>query len=185
MLYRLVISGPLLKWFKSYLTDRVCRVSLNSIISGPLYTGQIWVLQCSMLGSLFFLIYVNDNFTVATPSRLLLFANGSQCFRCIRHLSDCSVLQGELGPLSAGAKKWGVKFNMSKNAHIRFGSSFPNTNFAIDNSLNTTTTCSLQRLDVSDYFLAVLYSSPQQDLSKAYRSLGLIRTAVPKTVTLT
>ena len=115
---RLGISGSLLKWLESYLNDRVRRVSLNSIISGPLPVSS-GVLQGSILGALLFLIYVNDMFTVATTSRLLLFANVFQCFRCacIRHLSGRSVLQSELGQLSAWVNKWEMKFNVSMQVH--------------------------------------------------------------------
>ena len=84
--------------------------------------------------------------------------------------------------LSTWANKWGMKFNVSKCAHMQFGSSFPNTNFT--RSVITTTT-NYKYLGVVITSLLSFTSNLNKILSKAYRSSGLIRRAVPPARMLT
>ena len=58
-LHSIGISGYLLKWFESYLTNRQQRVVINGKMSSYLKV-PVWVPQGSILGSLLFLIYIND-----------------------------------------------------------------------------------------------------------------------------
>ena len=66
------ISEKSIKWFKSYLADRKIIVYVNEAPSdpGPLSCG---VSQGSILGTLLFLLYVND-MPQATKSELMLYA---------------------------------------------------------------------------------------------------------------
>ena len=97
-------SGTLLQWLRRYLTDRFRKVSFIYANSG-LLAGRSGVLLGSIIGPMLFSIYVNNIFTVTTPARRPLFAEDSQCFGCIRHLSDCSMLQSELDHYSAWVNK--------------------------------------------------------------------------------
>ena len=53
------ISDSLLLWFKSYLADRKQRVALSGTVSAWKYI-KAGVPQCSILGTLLFLININD-----------------------------------------------------------------------------------------------------------------------------
>ena len=68
-------SESTIKWFKSYLSERIFLVNIGNKLSdfGKISCG---VPQGSILGSLLFLIYVND-MPQAVTSTLLLFADDS------------------------------------------------------------------------------------------------------------
>ena len=61
-LKNLCISGVNLKWFESYLSDRLQRVEINGKLSEE-KCFNISVIQGSILGTILFLCYINDFYT--------------------------------------------------------------------------------------------------------------------------
>ena len=59
------MPGPLLLWFRSYLTGRTQRVVINGVYSESKVI-MAGVLQGSVLGPLLFLVYINDLFGLVT-----------------------------------------------------------------------------------------------------------------------
>ena len=78
-LRRYGVSGSLLQWFESYLSDRYQRVTVLGATSEPVRVLS-GVPQGSILGPLLFLIYVNDLPTVTTSSPTALFADDTSVF---------------------------------------------------------------------------------------------------------
>lgn len=77
----------------------------------PVVSG---VPQGSILGPLLFLFYINDMPSVAQHSSLALFADDSKCYKTIKNISDCKLLQTDIDALYAWSKKWDLNFHPSK-----------------------------------------------------------------------
>ena len=93
------IQGPLLEWVSSFLTDRLQYVIVDGAISNPckVLSG---VPQGTVLGPLFFLIYINDIQDNLSPGTTLrLFADDSLLYRVINNFSDTQILQRDLNQL--------------------------------------------------------------------------------------
>ena len=111
------ISDSLLKLIQSFLTNRFQRVLLNGQISEwlPVKAGM---LQGSILGPLFFLIYINDS-SENIESTVKLFADDTSLFSVVHdNNTSAEVLNRDLQKISEWALKWKMSFNpdVSKQA---------------------------------------------------------------------
>ena len=72
-------SSITLKWFKSYLSNRIQRVSYNEVVSDalPISTG---VPQGSILGPLLFLIFINDIPNVIKHGKISMYADDTTLY---------------------------------------------------------------------------------------------------------
>ena len=115
-LERIGISGPLLQWFRSYLTDRKQRVVVGTASSpyAPVTSG---VPQGSVLAPILFLVMINDAFDVV-ENHLDVFADDSTLWAVIpgksRRKAVAASLEKDLAALNAWAKRWLMQFNHSK-----------------------------------------------------------------------
>ena len=111
------ITGMPLKLLQSFLQNRHQRVLLNGQCSSwaPVFAG---VPQGSVLGPLFFLIYIND-LTKAISSTNKLFADDTSIFSIVNDI-DVSEheLNSDLRKISMWAYQWKMSFNpdVSKQA---------------------------------------------------------------------
>ena len=113
-LHQFGISGQLLMWFKSYLTDRHQRVVLNSATCDwlPVTSG---VPQGSLLGPLLFLFYINDMpDSLENGSDIALFADNINVYRPIDSSSSGCLLQQDLTRLQEWSSNWKMAFNAEK-----------------------------------------------------------------------
>ena len=76
------ISGNLLTWFEQYLVNKFQFVSINNTYSYllPVASG---VPQGSILGALFFVLFMNDLPDPIHWSNAFLFADDTKCFKHI------------------------------------------------------------------------------------------------------
>ena len=94
-LNRLGISGNLWLWFKFYLLHCQQCVKINNQFSDflPVLSG---ILQCSILGPLLLLVYINDLPDHVLTSILLLFADDTKCFKTITDINGNPDLQKDV-----------------------------------------------------------------------------------------
>lgn len=89
------IHGDLLRWIKSYLSNRSQAVALKGYTSCflPVPSG---VPQGSHLGPLLFSLYVNDMSTCFLESQHLVYADDTKIYRAVSSTADCQLLQSDL-----------------------------------------------------------------------------------------
>ena len=110
------ISGSLLEWFRSFLSDRKQRVIVEGEASVflPIKAG---VPQGSVLGPILFLIFINDLFDEVT-NNFDVFADDSTLWTVIPTPSDrisaAASLNTDLVAIQAWANKWIVTYNHTK-----------------------------------------------------------------------
>ena len=117
-LYHCGIRDTALEWFRSYLTCRRQYVTYNGAASSMRFI-TCGVPQCSILGPLLFLIYINDLFNVCPQPIPILYADDTNLF--YRGL-DMKILQhiinNELSSISLWLKVNKLSLNISKTHYI-------------------------------------------------------------------
>ena len=103
------VTGKVLAWFKSYLSDRRQRVVIPGGTSDwtPIYAGAP---QGSILGPLLFLVYIND-IVVDIGSHIRLFADDTSLYIIVDDpVTAAECLNTDLQIIT----RWAVKFNPFK-----------------------------------------------------------------------
>ena len=106
------ISGSVLGWIKSFLTDRKqlvkvdqARSTTDSVVSG--------IPQGSVLGPLLFVVYIND-LPENVISSILLFADDTKIFKEVNSIDDSLTIQKDINELELWSKNWLLKFHPDK-----------------------------------------------------------------------
>ena len=122
LLYKLQaasVTGDVLNWFKSYLSDRKQRVVLPSTVSEWTFI-RAGVPQGSILGSLLFLVYIND-IVKDIGSNIRLFADDTSLFIIVDNpVTAADSLNTDLNKISQWAATWLVTFNPAKTEALLF-----------------------------------------------------------------
>ncbi len=113
------ITGPLLDWYRDYLSGRKQRVVIDGVSSSYLDVTS-GVPQGSIVGPPLFLVFVNDLPDAAEHSKVPMFADDSKCFRVIEMPHDTELLQSDLHSLCNWSSTSDLKFNLKKCTGIRF-----------------------------------------------------------------
>ena len=113
------VTGNLLEWFKSYLSDRKQKVMYKNLLSSS-KTINAGVPQGSVLGPLLFLIYVND-VSDKMLSMCRLFADDNSLQYSSKNIAEmeCSINQ-DLNTLDKWSKQWLLQFNPNKTKAVFF-----------------------------------------------------------------
>ena len=113
------IDGALLNWIENYLVNRTQKVFIGSSMSSSKQTAA-GVPQGSVLGPLFFLVYVND-IVENLLSITRLFADDTSLAFTSSSFADLEgILNHDLRIISSWARRWLVDFNPSKTVAVLF-----------------------------------------------------------------
>ncbi|KXJ79121.1 hypothetical protein RP20_CCG002271 [Aedes albopictus] len=115
---RLGIGGSLLRWFRSYLTERQLIVAIGDSRSSS-FCATSGIPQGSHLGLLIFLIYFNDVHLVLKVPRLS-FADDLKLFLRIHSTTDCRLLQEQVNCFAEWCKVNRLTVNPEKCSCISF-----------------------------------------------------------------
>ena len=122
LLYKLQaagVTGDVLNWFKSYLSDRKQRVVLPRTVSEWTFI-RAGVPQGSILGPLLFLVYIND-IVKDIGSNIRLFADDTSLFIIVDNpVTAADSLNTDLNKISQWAATWLVTFNPAKTEALLF-----------------------------------------------------------------
>ena len=114
-LQELQLDGILVKWIRSYLTDRKQQVVVNGATSDtvPVLSG---VPQGSVLGPLLFLIYIDgiNGLNLSPGSNLVLYADDMLLCRPISSRDDYTYLQADISAVSKWVDANLLQFNVKK-----------------------------------------------------------------------
>ena len=106
------IRGSTHKWISSWLSERSQKGVLDGQASDlvPVLSG---VPKGSVLGSVLFLIFIND-LPENIKSSVRLFADNLVLYRNTKSSIDCQILQDDLNKLARWETDWQMKFNVVK-----------------------------------------------------------------------
>ena len=117
------IAGKLFNWFKAYLTNRHQYVRINDSCSEslPVLSG---VPQGSILGPLFFVLFINDLPNCLKSSLPFIFADDTKCLKHTINsdISEVDLLQEDLNNTFHWSINNDLSFNFAKFVHIQFWS---------------------------------------------------------------
>ena len=121
------IDGKVLRWIRSWLSNKQQRVTIDGSKSnwGGKTSG---VPQGSVLGPLLFIIYIND-LDNGISSDISKFADDSKIGRIIKSESDVKDLQGDLDRLNEWMVKWQMDFNIDKCKVVNIGRKNPQNRY--------------------------------------------------------
>ena len=108
------VSGKLLSFFSSYLSNRKQRVVLNGSLS-EVASIESGVPQGSVLGPLLFLVYIND-LEKDIRSNVKFFADDTMLYSIVHDpLKTASDLNHDLNKIGEWAYQWKMSFNPDPN----------------------------------------------------------------------
>ena len=113
------VGESLLNWISEFVSLREMRVVVGGAGSQwePVLSG---IPQGSILGPLFFVLYVNELPKLVT-SRVKLFADDTKLWRVIKNNDDVQQLQDDVSKLNKWTDEWLLKLNFEKCKKMSVG----------------------------------------------------------------
>ena len=115
-IYAAGITGKLRFWLQSYLKHRFQYVRIGASNS-TLCKVLLGVPQCSVLGPLLFVIFIDDLPHCIHSANPFIFANDTKCLMAIKSTSDSDKLQHDINDISIWSQTSSLPFNESKFVH--------------------------------------------------------------------
>lgn len=113
------VPDGLLRWCDSYLRGRASVVVVDGYQSSP-FTADSGVPQGSVLGPLFFNVFINDIIETVKHSKIYLFADDLKLTKTVSNLKDSNELQEDVDSLQKWCDKNKMFLNAAKCHHIKF-----------------------------------------------------------------
>jgi len=114
------ISGRLLLWIKSFLSNRRQCVKINSTCSDFSVVGS-GVPQGSVLGPVLFLLYINDLPDVLRDCSISIFADDSKIFFKADTGEDCAKIQSDINRVLSWCENWQLSVAAAKCNILHIG----------------------------------------------------------------
>ena len=124
------ISGPILKWITSFLTNRKQFVKINNSVSNSLNVTS-GVPQGSVLGPTLFIYFINDLPNVVKSSKVKIFADDTKVYNSIKNPDNVKCLQNSIDEMFLWTQKWLLKFNKDKCKVLHLGKNNPKNKYFI------------------------------------------------------
>lgn len=167
------ITGNILHWTRSFLTNRIQKVKVGSAWSseGKVLSG---IPQGSILGPVLFTIFIND-LPDCVQSSCKIFADDTKIYG---KTDNSQCLQDDIDRMQRWTEVWNLYFNAEKCKVLHLGKNNPCNNYTM--TLNGTTTnimtCNEEK-DLGVTFDKALTFDPhiQNSINKANKMVGLIK----------
>lgn len=179
-LQHLGIHGDLLRWVRSYLSNRSQAVVLGGFRSNYI-TIPSGIPQGSHLGPLLYNIYIHDIGHAIQNSKHLLYADDKKIYLTVRSLADCKRLQNDLNNLYEYYVLNKITVSTEKCQCISFTRKTRPIMFTYNFNNVVISRCEMVR-DLGVYLDRKMLFSYHIDIivTNAYRNLGfIIRTCRP------
>ena len=124
------ISGDLLNWIKSFLSDRTQCVNVDGKLS-KLVKVISGIPQGSVIGPLLFVIFINDMPDDVKFNFCKLFADDCKLYGIVD--GAVNTMQTDLTKLETWSRTWQLPFNASKCKVMHVGVNNPRTTYHLDN----------------------------------------------------
>ena len=124
------ITGPILNWISSFLSDRYQFVKINNSCSSKLKVTS-GVPQGSVLGPTLFVFFINDLPNVVFDTSIKIFADDTKAYKEIRNNDDVNKLQKAIDEMYEWTQKWLLKFNEQKCKMLHLGNNNVKNNYFI------------------------------------------------------
>ena len=130
------VQGIVLQWFKDYLHNRslVAKVttSLNHTVKSEMFNITYGTAQGSCLGSLLFIVFVNDIHLLPLYGTLVLFADNTTIFNSSKSIKYLQyMLENDLNHMASWFSADKLSLNLSKTVAMKFWSTTDEKNLQL------------------------------------------------------
>ena len=128
------ISGHVLNWIESFLSNRKQRVNINGTYSNWKNVDS-GVPQGSVLGPVLFILFINDVPNILKSCACSIFADDTKLKSTANTVDEADKMQEDLNEMFQWCKEWKLEFNAKKCHVLHFGRKNVNHLYHINGTL--------------------------------------------------